>query len=375
MKYEITISIICACLIAPIRTASVLGLIPQHMESHYKNVTSYEPSKRSILNASHRLDNYIKRSVEFRKYAGLGSDEVSENDFGTLDDLDSGENYEEDPVYDQSSDMGGTHGDQLESESLQEQDTEFSDSETSGDRTSESEYDSYPEIEQEIESESDPETSSGSSSSCRALNKMCNSVSIDFSSEKADSYFDIPYCNDNISYGDDGIELRVSNQCSTTLIYKSTFKYGLIEGKIKAAPNSGSVTAFILIDDDSMDEIDFEWLGKDPSSVQSMYFNNGNPTDEGPQYHPCSSANDASSEFVNYAIELLPHAVNWYVDNELVRSVERESDSSFPANANNLRFGVWDGSGVSDWAGSGDHDQTISKAYFKSIEITEYCFE
>ncbi|OMJ10187.1 putative glycosidase crf1 [Smittium culicis] len=349
------------------------------MESLFKNDTSYGPSKRSILSSSHRLDNYIKKSVEFRKYVGLDSDEVDENDLGHLQDLESGESYEEDPVSGQSSEMDENNSDQLESESLKEQNTEFSDSGTSGDRINDSEYDSYPEIEQEYEpesdSESDSETSLESSSGCRTLNKKCNSVSIDFSSETADSYFDIPYCNDNISYGDEGIELRVSNQCSTTLIYKSTFKYGLVEGIIKAAPNSGSVTAFILLDDDSKDEIDFEWLGKDPSSVQSMFFINGIPANEGPQYHPSSSASDTSTEFVNYAIELLPHAVNWYVDNELVRSVERESDSSFPANANNFRFGVWDGSGVSDWAGSGDHDQTISKAYFKSIEITEYCFE
>ncbi|OLY81739.1 putative glycosidase CRH1 [Smittium mucronatum] len=208
--------------------------------------------------------------------------------------------------------------------------------------------------------------------SCRALNMKCKLIDINFQTESLDEYFDIPYCKENVSIDDGALKLSISKECSTTLISKFNIKFGLVEGRIKMAPGSGSVTALLLAGPEPADEIDFEWVGIDSSTVQSMYFVAGKPIDMDAVFF--ESGGDMSDNFFDYAIELLPNVVNWYINDELVRSVERVDESTFPSRADTLRFGVWDGSEISEWAGESEGDNQ-SSAYFKYIKVTEYCFE
>jgi beta-glucanase (GH16 family) len=47
--------------------------------------------------------------------------------------------------------------------------------------------------------------------------------------------------------------------------------FGKVEISVKAAPGAGIVSSFVL-QSDTLDEIDWEWLGADPDEVQSNYF-------------------------------------------------------------------------------------------------------
>ena len=51
--------------------------------------------------------------------------------------------------------------------------------------------------------------------------------------------------------------------------------YGHVDCVFRAAPGAGIVTA-ITIQSDSLDEIDYEWVGYQTEEVQSNYFSQGN---------------------------------------------------------------------------------------------------
>ncbi|RKP39506.1 glycoside hydrolase, partial [Dimargaris cristalligena] len=125
---------------------------------------------------------------------------------------------------------------------------------------------------------------------------------------------------------------------------------GRIEALIKAGPTSGVVTAFIMQGATPKDELDLEWVGMDAHRVQSMYFVDGQRVagDELPGYH---SAQGATDGFLRYAIEFTPQHVQWFVNGALVRTLPRGTSKPYPAQANTLRMGVWDGSQNSFWAG------------------------
>lgn len=50
--------------------------------------------------------------------------------------------------------------------------------------------------------------------------------------------------------------------------------FGRVDIQLKAAPGAGIVSSFVL-QSDTLDEIDWEWLGADPDEVQSNYFGKG----------------------------------------------------------------------------------------------------
>ena len=64
----------------------------------------------------------------------------------------------------------------------------------------------------------------------------------------------------------------------------------------------------------SHDEIDFEFLGKDPTTVQLNYFVGGVPKDG----TIIKLGYDASKSFHTYSFMWEPTRIRWYVDNKLV---------------------------------------------------------
>jgi hypothetical protein len=55
---------------------------------------------------------------------------------------------------------------------------------------------------------------------------------------------------------------------SPQLTSKWYIMFGKVEFTAKAAPGAGIVSSFVL-QSDTLDEIDWEWLGADPNEVQS----------------------------------------------------------------------------------------------------------
>ncbi|OMJ12175.1 putative glycosidase crf1, partial [Smittium culicis] len=191
---------------------------------------------------------------------------------------------------------------------------------------------------------------------------VCDAVEVDFTKgQKLPSAFKIDYCPQNVVYGANALQLVLSPQCGTTVSYKFPRKFGRISARMQFAPGSGAVSAFIFAGPDPADEIDIEFVGKDTASVQSMYFVKGQRIDQLAQFHSpaAQQQTDLSQTFHDYAIELLPDRVNWLIDGNVVRTLNKDpadtANAKFPIDAAaNVRFGVWDGTSVSSWAGVAD---------------------
>ncbi|HYD18351.1 MAG TPA: family 16 glycosylhydrolase [Patescibacteria group bacterium] len=129
-------------------------------------------------------------------------------------------------------------------------------------------------------------------------------------------------------------------------------RYGRYEARMRTAAGSGLNTAFFTYIGPpngvaEHDEIDFEFLGKDPRTVQVTYWRKGKSA-------PATIVPlgfDASAGFHDYAFEWSPREIRWYVDGRLVHSTPKNAD--LPRNPSRTYFSLWSGSAVEDdWLGS-----------------------
>ncbi|CAO3703527.1 unnamed protein product [Rhizopus stolonifer] len=135
-------------------------------------------------------------------------------------------------------------------------------------------------------------------------------------------------------------------------------KYGKMSATIKASGTGGSVTAFILMGDGG-DEIDFEFIGGDFNHVQTNYFW-GNSKEYGVNgaSHLVKGSN-VNEGFHKYSIDWQPDKIDWFVDDEKIRTKTRQEtcdtagNCKFPSQPARIQFGLWDGSieaGTAEWS-------------------------
>ncbi|KAJ1883077.1 transglycosylase [Coemansia sp. RSA 486] len=198
---------------------------------------------------------------------------------------------------------------------------------------------------------------------------------VDFSDPSALSKFDVQWCPQNSYQTGSSVAWRLTPECGTTMVYPWDFQFGKIEARIRVAPGSGVVTTILLAGSAPSDEIDWEWVGKDTWTAQSMYFVKGQRVDPNAQYvhTPGDVAQDMAGGFHDYAIELTQDSVKWYIDNWLTRTLPRVDGVPFPATASRARMGVWDGSQTSGWAGSVDWSNGPFTAEMQWFRFTPYC--
>jgi endo-1,3-1,4-beta-glycanase ExoK len=141
---------------------------------------------------------------------------------------------------------------------------------------------------------------------------------------------------------------------------KAKVGYGVYEARIRSAAGSGIVTAFFTYvgpptGSAEHDEVDFEFLGKDPRTVNINHFTNGKPYDG----KVVQLGFDASQTLHNYAFEWLADKIRWYVDEKLV--FETPEDSKIPRNPGQLYFMLWSGSKVQDaWMGPFNYTSPVT---------------
>ncbi|XP_014557857.1 glycoside hydrolase family 16 protein [Bipolaris victoriae FI3] len=210
-------------------------------------------------------------------------------------------------------------------------------------------------------------------SDCPPDSALGRTVNIDFSS-KSDSFTP----QGNPTYGSDGVSFTISKAGDapqlTSLWY---IMFGRVDIQLKAAPGAGIVSSFVL-QSDTLDEIDWEWLGADPDEVQSNYFGKGQTTD----YNRGAFHSDPGSQsnFKTYTIIWTPEQIVWQIDGNTVRTLE-------PANANNqypqtpmqVKFGSWSGgdpanpAGTISWArGPTDYSKGPFTMTVKSLKVQDY---
>ncbi|KAG9289944.1 hypothetical protein G9A89_010250 [Geosiphon pyriformis] len=160
-------------------------------------------------------------------------------------------------------------------------------------------------------------------------------------------------------------------------------EYGTVTARIKTGSSTkGVVSSFIvstLIKTKNMigDEIDYEWVGLDPTEAQGNYYYNGTLDYTKGSHHKVGA--DTSAGFHTYTIEWMPEHIRWIIDGNIVRT-SLKSDTwdetlqayKFPSRLSRVQFSMWDGGmgapGTADWAGSPTDWSDKNRAYTMYVD-------
>ncbi len=172
-----------------------------------------------------------------------------------------------------------------------------------------------------------------------------------------DDFFQVGWSANNVVFMDSGdVGLAVTHKKIRKKPYtgaeyqkKGWSQYGRYETVMVAAPGSGIVSGFFTHTNsyfkDPHDEIDIEFLGKEPKMVQFNIYRDGKNFGGKKIKLPF----DTTEEFHLYAFEWTPTEVKWFIDDELVfEMTDREFD--IPDAPQRLMAQVWTGN-IYEWHG------------------------
>lgn len=202
------------------------------------------------------------------------------------------------------------------------------------------------------------------STDCNPLNTTCPSdpalgTTFDTQFNASMQEFDTQFWNVTagtslISFGNDnGADLSLQKKGDTVTI-KSNFYifFGSVSIVMKAAPGTGIISTIILLSDD-LDEVDWEIMGGNTTTVENNYYGWGNTS----QYNSKYPALDGAAEaYHNYTINWTQEKIQWILDNNVVREAPYEAPGMYPQTPCRVQFGVWCGGcssaeGTVQWAG------------------------
>ncbi|CAI7931527.1 unnamed protein product [Closterium sp. NIES-54] len=166
----------------------------------------------------------------------------------------------------------------------------------------------------------------------------------------------IDYCSDHvvtlkgyqsITFDDKGCGGRFH---STVRHYSGVFTAFV---QCPAGNTSGLVSAFYLSSEEGnkeQDEIDFEWLGKDKTAVQTNFYVNG----KGGREVLVPLGFDCSKGFHNYTLLWATDRLQWFIDNKMVRDVQRVQADAWPVKPMFAYASMWNASSISNgwWSGT-----------------------
>ncbi|KAF4973617.1 hypothetical protein FSARC_157 [Fusarium sarcochroum] len=180
-----------------------------------------------------------------------------------------------------------------------------------------------------------------------------------------------------IDYDKKGAKFTIKKETHAPTIATGKYIfYGRVDVEAQAAPGQGIVTSIVL-QSDTLDEIDWEWLGGDATQVQSNYFSKGDTTtyDRG-AFHEIA---DPLTTFHKYSIEWNKNEVQWIIDGKTVRTLKAAEVKGFPESPMQVKMGTWCAGGSETeegtvmWAGGRtDFSKAPFDAYYKSVSIVDY---
>ena len=154
------------------------------------------------------------------------------------------------------------------------------------------------------------------------------------------------------------------------------FKYGYFGAYMKTSNINGTVTAFFSYtgpsEDQPHDEIDFEFLGKNPTKVQLNYYSGNDFAHE----VWLDLDFDSSQDYHHYGFYWDEKDITWYID---FKPVYRQLNISTPSHECKIFTSFWKTNSkfkaVLDWAGDFDEEEANkrggAKAYVKYLEIAD----
>ena len=170
----------------------------------------------------------------------------------------------------------------------------------------------------------------------------------------------VSYREENASFGDRGLTLVARRERTPIAEHESAefqqrgfYGYGRYEVVMRASGAQGVVSSFFVYTGEDVgdphDEIDFEFVGRNPRRVHLNIFNDGkdDPADIDLWF-------DASAGEHLYAFEWRPDAVTWYVDGVKVRQVTKAaSRNGLPSTTGKVMASIWAANRTSvDWVGA-----------------------
>ncbi|CCH44571.1 Xyloglucan endotransglucosylase/hydrolase protein 20 [Wickerhamomyces ciferrii] len=189
---------------------------------------------------------------------------------------------------------------------------------------------------------------------------------------------------------DDSLLLAMPNQSSGTVLSSSRYVwFGKISATLKTSHLQGVVTAFILFSN-AQDEIDFEFIGSELTTVESNYYyqavlNYSNVRN--------ATTSDTYENYHTYEVDWTPEELTWSLNGESFRTLKKEDtwNSStnsyhYPQTPSRVQFSLWPGGdsdnsvGTIAWAGGAidwDADDIKDYGYYYMLlkNVSIECYE
>lgn len=155
--------------------------------------------------------------------------------------------------------------------------------------------------------------------------------------------------------------------------------FGRVEITMKAAHGAGIVSSLVL-ESDTLDEIDIEWLGADADEIQTNYFGKGQTTtyNRG-QFHDVVGT---QADWITYTVDWTQDEIVWMADGTVVRTLKADEaeENQYPQTPMQVKFGAWAGgdpnhnpSGTVSWArGPTDYSDGPFTMSVKSLIVVDY---
>lgn len=182
-----------------------------------------------------------------------------------------------------------------------------------------------------------------------------------------------------VDYGDDGAEFTINQKGDSPTIQSNFYIFfGVVEVIIKAATGQGVVSSIVLESND-LDEVDWEWLGGNTTSVETNYFGKGDTStfDRAIYY----DVENPMSDFQNYTVDWNQDRIHWIINGDVVRTLNysaAQNGSRFPQTPMNVRLGIWAGgdpsepNGTIEWAGGEiNYDKAPYTMTVKSVRVSD----
>ncbi|CAI5954310.1 unnamed protein product [Closterium sp. NIES-64] len=174
----------------------------------------------------------------------------------------------------------------------------------------------------------------------------------------------VDYCDDHCigcsSSTDGSATIKMDNSCGSRFrsSLPNSFGFFSVDYRCPQGKGSGLVSSFYLSSQEGskvQDEIDFEWLGKNNTVVQTNYYVQG----VGGNEKLITLGHDCSAAFHNYALYWTNKQLIWYIDFVPVRVLLNTTaidGAPYPSKPSFLYASVWDASGICGgcWAGNRD---------------------
>lgn len=212
---------------------------------------------------------------------------------------------------------------------------------------------------------------------CSPNNALGMTINVDFTNGEVNSFA----ASGSPSYdGDNGVSFTVSQGGDAPQLGSLFYiMFGRVEITMKAAHGAGIVSSLVL-ESDTLDEIDIEWLGADADEIQTNYFGKGQTTtyNRG-QFHEVVGT---QSEWITYTVDWTQDEIVWMAGGTVVRTLRADEaeENQYPQTPMQVKFGSWAGgdpnhnpSGTVSWArGPTDYSDGPFTMSVRSLVVTDY---